>query len=198
MNDEVKTEETMPAVVNEVEGVVIDADEYNERLIAYHGEIQLIENKWSDVSGYVTRMQLHESDEGGHPLKTYHRGTRFHLVLVEVDDDEQPIDQMTKQRINKHLTNMQKGGRYSKEAGMLCRDPQFQRYLYRLGKIDPTWDEKMRTEAARHYVCQVCNIESRKELDHDEHKAQAFRNNVTGPFLDFGRKHPEALRGKHG
>lgn len=168
---------------------IVDVDQYTEQLIAYTGEIQLIENKWSDSAGYVTRLQMHEGDDGGHPLKRFHRGTRFHMVLVEVDDDERPIDQVLKQRIQNHLKSVEKGGKHSKEAGMLCKTRDFQVYLYKLGRIAANWDEKMRTEAARLYIYETVGIKSRRELDHDEHKAQAFRNLVVDPYFNFMRQH---------
>jgi len=173
---------------------VLDADQYIENLVAFQDEVQLIDNKWSDSSGYVTRLHLHESDEGGHPLKRFAKGSRFRMMLIEVDDDEQPIDQMTKQRIMKHIESTTKGGRYSREAAMLCKGRDFQVYLYRIGRIAPDWDQAMREAAAKNYIYEVCNIKSRKELDHDEHKLQAFRNMVTNDFFKFMREHPEAVK----
>ena len=71
---------------------------------------------------------------------------------------------------------------------MLCKSRDFHVYLYKLGRIAATWDERMRTEAARQYVYEVVGIKSRRELDHDEHKAQAYHNLVVEPFFAFMRQ----------
>lgn len=170
-----------------------DPTQDDEKFIAYAGEVQVLKHKWSDAGGYTTELQCHEGDEGGHPLKRFPKGTRFHLVLLEVADDEEPIDQVAKARIEKHLKQATKGGRLARETGILCRHREFQLYLYHQEKIAPTWDEKLREQAARHYICQTVGIKSRAELDHDEHKAAVYRNQVVDPYLKWRRDNPDKL-----
>lgn len=184
------TENNQIAEHGEYQGEVLQT----QQLVAYAGEVQLVDSTWRESSGYISKFLLHESDEGGHPLKRFGKGTRFQLVLVEVDDDEEPIDQVMKQKIERYLKSQEKGGKHSKEAGMLCKARDFQAYLYRLGKISPEWDEKMREEAARMYVYKICGIKSRRELDHDEHKAAAFKTLIVLPFLKWGRENQAALQ----
>lgn len=61
-----------------------------------------------------------------------------------------------------------KGGRFAKEAAMLCQNAEFRRYLdwrlrkkYRLDIPDGTHTE----EDARQFILRACGIDSRAELD---------------------------------
>lgn len=168
----------------------------DERLIAYAGELAVYKLKWSDTHGYTAEFGMHEGDEGGHPLKRFGKGTRFYVTLVELADDEQPIDQVAKARIEKYIKEASKGGKLSREAGMLCRSREFQLYLYHQHHIAPGWDEKLREQAARHYLCKTVGIKSRAELDHDEHKAAVYKNLIVDEYFKWVRQNPKIVGGK--
>lgn len=66
----------------------------------------------------------------------------------------------------------QKGGELARLAGQLCQNPQFQE-----------WCEVESAEAAAEWVREVCGIESRSELDHDDEAANRFHELVRKPFV---------------
>ncbi|SHE99459.1 hypothetical protein SAMN02745148_01545 [Modicisalibacter ilicicola DSM 19980] len=74
-----------------------------------------------------------------------------------------------------------KGGPLARQAAMLCQDRRFQLYLdrrrrYKLGMTESALPDGTHNEQdARDWLCQVCGIESRAELDHNSHAAGMFR-----------------------
>lgn len=68
---------------------------------------------------------------------------------------------------------MPKGGELARLAGMLCQNEDFQ-----------DWCECESAEAAAEWVREVCQVESRAELDHDPQAAHRFHSLVRIPFLE--------------
>lgn len=89
-------------------------------------------------------------------------GQRLALVAVEIGDDEQPVQRHEKP----------KGGELARLAGQLCQSAQFQE-----------WCEAENAEAAAEWVREVCGIDSRSELDHDDEAANRFHELVRKPFV---------------
>lgn len=70
-----------------------------------------------------------------------------------------------------------KGGPLSKLAGMWCNDPEFWRWL----ETDPLNACHSATGAAS-IVRDLCEIESRADLDHDAYAAERFNRLIRGPY----------------
>lgn len=89
-----------------------------------------------------------------------------------------------------------RGGQLARLAGMWCDMPRFQewlRVLYdgHLGGDGGGWgdlDDEARADmtpaqVARHMLLGLCDIESRRELDHNSYAAQVFHAHIRKPFL---------------
>lgn len=77
--------------------------------------------------------------------------------------------------------NRPKGGPLARAAALLCRDPEFRLYLdrrkrYKFGLTESDLPDGTHAEQdARDWLCAVCQIESRAELDHNPTAAALFR-----------------------
>jgi hypothetical protein len=132
----------------------------------FQGEVQM--RRWSDSStqGVQITFALPDADDLA-PLKAK-VGKRFVAVLVEIGDDEQPVEpQVSKGRDQR--------GPLCKEACDLCAMPDFQKWC-------SAYDEAL----AKAYVLRNCGINSRKELDSDERAAERFRE-MRRDFLGWRR-----------
>lgn len=70
-----------------------------------------------------------------------------------------------------------KGGPLSKLAGMWCNDPEFWQWL----ETDPL-NACHSASGAASCVRDICEIESRADLDHDAQAAERFNSLIRGPF----------------
>ena len=86
--------------------------------------------------------------------------------------------------------NGNKGGTLARQAAMLCQDAQFQLYLDRRRRAKHGMTESQlpdgthNTEDARDWLCAVCQIQSRAELDHHVTAASTFRR-IRQRFLSW-------------
>jgi len=85
------------------------------------------------------------------PLLQAAMGTRYQVVIVEIDDDETPVKQTNPHRL-------------SQQAAMLCEDTLFQRFLAEnihapegIAPLDREW--------AAYVVRDWCRVKSRSEFD---------------------------------
>jgi hypothetical protein len=78
-----------------------------------------------------------------------------------------------------------KGGELARMAGVFCKDSKFWDWLEQShGKhIIDNHEE----EIARAFICEVCLIESRKELDHNHYAAERFHMEIRRPYLEWKR-----------
>ena len=111
--------------------------------------------KWSyrqTKDGVVVSFLLHPNDmpDG---LAIAELGTRYMMALVEIGDDEQPKP-AKQRRAFKEL-------KASQQAGMLCNDSEFRRFLN--ANIKTTINADDAAEAVRIF----CHVDSRSKLDGD-------------------------------
>lgn len=154
-----------------------------ESFLALHAEVQLADFGETAASGPYFKVRLPDPDElavfrGKNRANKNKQGTRYIAMLIEIQDDEIPLDQGKRARLEE--AEEKKGGALSKNAAMLCKDPQFISYLNNV-KPGRAWNEV----AARAYVLSVCEIQSRRELDHNQRAAQRYTSFVKGPFLEW-------------
>ena len=144
-----------------------------------HFEAMLL--RWSETSNGGSTIVLQLVDDGdlapfkGMTLKKGKiAGQRLQCVLVEVDDQEQPIAPPAPQ----------KGGQLSILAARWCRDPEFQDWLSS-NFADNTREAWTGDEtAAAVQVRSICGVTSRAELDHDYMAAARFEAHIRRPYME--------------
>lgn len=145
-------------------------------VIAYEDEVML--KGWSDgTTGWKVTfwMKGHEGTVMEHPFMDYEKGKLFSLVLVELDEDETPIDQVKRERLSR--SEARKQHPLAMLAGQLAKSEAFQEYLgARTG-------HEFGPESSADWIRTVCNVESRKELDTNKEAASRFHAHVRTPFL---------------
>lgn len=135
----------------------------NPNKMVYTGEAQLL--SWSNSASSGPKLVLALPDEDAldkfkrMTLKKGKRaGQRLMLAVVEVGDDEQPVDQEPA------------GPKRSQIAYLLCEDGDFQRWANA-----NQWEVSVHDhDSARAYVCIRCGVDSRSELDRDLTAAAKF------------------------
>jgi hypothetical protein len=94
-------------------------------------------------------------DRSGRNART---GKRYTLMLIELTDQEEPVQQATKPM------------KLSQIAGALCHDEKFREWCEKeFGEPCP------HEPAAAELIRQMCGIESRSHLDTNNHAASLFR-----------------------
>jgi hypothetical protein len=99
-----------------------------------------------DRTGFILTLALHPDEAPEEILRDF-VGARYACALVRIQDDESPT---------------QYSNRVA-EAGMLCRDPDFQEFLMCDNESD-----------AAHMLCKRCGIESRTELHGNANSKRLF------------------------
>lgn len=139
----------------------------------FQGEVQF--RRWSDSStqGVQVTFALPDS-EALEPLKGM-EGKRFMAVLVQIGDDEQPV-QPTPRKDTR--------GPLCREACDLCAMLEFQEWAHATADLRGEPSE----ESAKDVILGFCGIDSRKELDTVATAAEKFRAHIRGPFMRFQRE----------
>ena len=121
-----------------------------------------------DRNGYVLHLSIHPNDIPDELLRSW-VGARYTVAMVELDEHQQPVMSEAQQE----------GGKAIQLAGILCRDPDFQRFLgVQLGHAIFGMEE------CRTALCGVLGIKSRTELkDNAEVRKQFF--DIRGDFNDW-------------
>jgi hypothetical protein len=96
-----------------------------------------------DRTGYVLTLSLHPDEIPEELLRDF-VGARYGCALVRIQDDESATAYSNR----------------VKQAGMLCRNPQFQKFIQKTFAF-----AEMGEDATATVICSVCGIESRSELN---------------------------------
>lgn len=147
--------------------------------IAYQGEVQLLGWAESDKGGRTVKFQC-SGDDAEHPFKRFRGKTRFAVVLVEIGDDEQPVQQSDLPSSASVATEI--GGlRLSNAAALLCKDRDFWVWIESM-----VWGIPISSEQkAKEVLCEQLGIDSRAELDSDEDAAAQFIARFLNPFNEW-------------
>lgn len=135
--------------------------------IAFNGEVMLLQWAESSTRGRTVTFLLNDEGES-HPFRDFtirqgkRAGQRFMAVLVQIGDDEQPVEQ------RKTL---------AQQAFILCRDPEFWNWAQ-----SRSFDHIDNESAARAYICNMLGIKSRSELDTKPEAADGFKRMILTPF----------------
>lgn len=151
----------------------------------YHGEVRVVRSSYTSKTGPTLTLALHDIDELNKVQGM--DGKRYMLALVEIGDDEQPVQPKTPI------------GYAAEWLVIRCRDPRFQEWLRPIydklmggngsgwGDVTPEHDFKGSVEAwAKHAVLVICDCqESRKEIDQDTRKKALFDSQIRLPFMKW-------------
>jgi len=166
-----------------------------QALISYQGEVML--SNWSETASAGRKVEFwlpeDPDDAPEHPFKHFSRrmrgaaGTRFQMVLVEIDDEGEPIPRIHHESKPKLAQGGQLvGGAISKHAGRLCKDADFWEYLQATGRIEAdTTDSHELEAAAAEYVRVTTGVESRRYLDHEREAQLAYENQIIHPYHEW-------------
>ena len=75
------------------------------------------------------------------------------------------------------------GGRASRNAGILAKNPHFWDYLQQINLT--AYEAEIDARRARHFINRLCRVEGRHELDRDVEAAFCFFALIEQPFLDW-------------
>lgn len=108
-----------------------------------------------DRTGYILTLNIHPDDLDERILRDF-VGARYQVVMVRLNESEAPMNR-----------DRDIGMDPVKLAGILCKDKDFQEYLFQTGQIlEP---EELSTVG---WLRTTLEIESRTELRNDKAKAQ--------------------------
>ena len=115
--------------------------------------------------GWVLHLAVHPNDAPEELMRTY-VGTRYAVVMVEIGDDEQPVDNPAKVEANRTVVS----------AVMLSKNLKFQQWA----GVD-TLDNP--EAAASDLIKKECKIDSRKELATNDEARELF-DQLRSRFLE--------------
>lgn len=145
----------------------------------FQGEIQM--RRWSDSSTQGVQITFGLPDSSDlEPLKAK-AGKRFMAVLVEIGDDEQPVQEPEKVKV----------GPLCSEAVSLCKTRDFWVWLAEVHGVAEVAEE-LSEEGAKRWVLRICGVKSRKDLDADRQAGQDFVNLVRIPFMKWQQQRRKA------
>lgn len=150
---------------------------------AYENEVML--KGWSDGTSGNKLTLWHLGTEGLvslHPFMEYEKGEEFAMALVELDDDDEAINQVKRDKLLQHKKHKQKLSNY---AAQIAGHKNFWRWIAATqSRPEHGWDVYGKTwpDIATAWIKQKCVIQSRSELDSDAIKAQIFHSTIREPY----------------
>lgn len=159
--------------------------------LAITAEVQLADFGETAASGPYTKFRHPDHDDleifrGKDRATRTKTGTRYMMLLVEIQDDEKPVNQEKRKDLERATTN-KKGGALSRNAGALCSDKKYQEFLRTTkpqlfaGFHGPV-NVHTPSEVAKLHIYAVCKITSRAELDYFTDAAAAYKSFIKAPF----------------
>jgi hypothetical protein len=146
----------------------------NSEHIAFQGEVQLL--NWSEThnGGAKVVLQLADADDlEAFKLMTVRKGKvagqRLAVIMVEIDDNEQPVPQSAPKS---------RAGELCVMACTFCADPKFWEWA------DKISEEVIEGEnGAKAFLLEMCRVTSRKHLDTEQMAADRFHRTIRTPYL---------------
>jgi hypothetical protein len=147
----------------------------------YDDEVMLAGWNDSQQNGHTVKFWLC-NDGMGHPFEGIGRKTELALALSELDDDNEPIDQKMRDKVEAQVdTGRQK---LSNVAAMLCRQEEFWEWLND-NELILTQKLVVDDESAAALVRAFLGINSRAELDTNETIATMFHRKIREPYQEW-------------
>jgi hypothetical protein len=136
---------------------------------------------WNDsqTNGHTVKFWL-THDHMGHPFEGYerHEPERFYISMVEIDDDQEPIDQQVREKVEKSAKRPSE--RLSYAAVMLCKNEGFWTWLTETTNVAVNSEDD-----ARIVMLDMLGLPSRGILDKNEYQAKRFHEIVRKPFVEW-------------
>jgi hypothetical protein len=111
-----------------------------------------------DRTGYILTLSVHPDEVPEEILRDF-VGARYQVVMVRLTNEERPM-----------IREQEHSGDMVRMAGILCRDPMFQRFLLEAGQ---TFDAS--EDIATTWLKEELNIQSRAELRENQAAASQLR-----------------------
>jgi hypothetical protein len=111
-----------------------------------------------DKTGFVLTLSIHPDDLPEEILRDF-VGARYQVVMVRLNNEERPMNR-----------EQEYSGDGVRTAGMLCRDPQFQKFLYDGGHIFIANEEE-----ATIWIKEYLDIQSRSEIKESQRAQEMLR-----------------------
>ena len=111
-----------------------------------------------DRTGYILTLSVHPDEVPEEILRDF-VGARYQVVMVRLTNEERPM-----------VREQEHSGDMVRMAGILCRDPMFQRFLLEAGQ---TFDAS--EDIATAWLKEELNIQSRAELRENNAAATQLR-----------------------
>jgi len=111
-----------------------------------------------DRTGYILTLSVHPDEVPEEILRDF-VGARYQVVMVRLTNEERPM-----------IREQEHSGDMVRMAGILCRDPMFQRFLLEAGQ---TFDAS--EDIATAWLKEELNIKSRAELRENNAAASQLR-----------------------
>lgn len=196
--------------------ILTKAAQEPEKYFAYTGELMLLKKREGESWQVSFALPM---DTKHHPFNKYkgkangRAGTRFMAILVEIDDDEQPVDQGKK---HEGPAIIPMGKSLVRESGILRNDLDFTRYLWwkynhlseserkqvyatipmgLAARLESSGgkdlaDEKLAKRFNDHMVHALCGVLSCREFAYNKKAADAF-GQLTASFHRFMQRRQE-------
>lgn len=122
-------------------------------------------------------------------------GDMFMAAFVELDDDDRPINQQKRGRVERHGKG---GGALARWAAIQCTSSMFLQYLSENvtlpdGNTRPVeWWQ--RPDYVARWMRWMCQIESRADLDNNPEAANVFHNKIRRPYSEWRNVSEDLLR----
>jgi len=153
-------------------------------------QCELMLANWSDSStaGHAVEFWCPPPDRGMHVFEGFERGKdSFMVALAELDDDDEPIDQKARARVEAAAakpTEPENGSqgphrrqqRLSQVAALMCMNPDFKRWIQ---------SEHPDVKDPAQWMRDRLQIESRAELDSNDKVAFNFHEVIRKPFAQW-------------
>ena len=139
----------------------------------YHGEVRVVRSSYTSKTGPTITLALHDIDELSRVQGM--DGKRYMLALVEIGDDEQPVQPKAGEVVEK-----MKGGHLARQAGIWCDTPHFWGWLESVHHM-PVKNSNKAADVLR----EMLGIGSRAELDNNESAAERFQTKIRAPFMKY-------------
>jgi hypothetical protein len=156
--------------------------------VAYNGEFMLA--GWSDTSGagYTVSFWCEAPEQGMHAFEGYRRSVdTFMAALVELDEDDQPVDQEKRERVE--AAQKPEGPasperpvqRLSTVAAWMCMAEDFWAWANQQGSDVPVISDDL----AAGWMRKRLGVDSRRQLDQDPEVARRFHEEIRKPFVEW-------------
>lgn len=133
----------------------------------YSGEVQFA--GYTDSSRNGPRVTFRLGDRSDLEQFVGMEGKRYMLAIVEIGDDEQPVQQ-PRERL----------GPLCEWAVMRCKDPKFWEFLSTFD-IEPVTTE----QEAKDTLVFLCAVDSRKEFDTNPDVAARLKRLILNPYREW-------------